>query len=126
RPPTVRAIRADLQRELEHLERHVVEGDAADPFEATYAIWNGARILHTLATGDPVISKRSAGAWALGHLPARWHPVIQAAGRAYDGRPTDDDRRLLEASMAPFVRLVRRKLPRAKTRGTRRPAPRWS
>jgi hypothetical protein len=37
----------------EHLERHVHEGDAADPYEATYAIWNGCRVLHTLATGSP-------------------------------------------------------------------------
>jgi hypothetical protein len=123
-PPTTPEIRRALDRELEHLERHVQEGDAADPFEATYAIWNGCRILRSLATGDPVVSKRSAGAWGIAHLARRWHPVIRAAGRAYDGRATHDDRVVLQADMAPFVRMVRRHLPRG--RAARRQTPRWS
>ena len=66
--------------------------------EATYAILNGSRIIRALETGDVAISKRSAGHWALEHLPARWHPALRAAGRAYDGgnvgghRPARDAR----------------------------------
>lgn len=113
-----------LDRELEHLERHVYEGDASDPYEATYAVWNCCRILYTLDTGSPVISKRSAGTWGLGHLPEVWHPAIRAAGRSYDGMASDEDRELLRASMAPLVAMVRQKLP---VTGVRPPGPpRWS
>lgn len=122
--PTAPELRRALDRELEHLERHVLEGDADDLYEATYAIWNGARILHTLETGSPVISKRSAGAWAIDHLPERWHPAIRAAGRAYDGIASDSDRETLQVTMAPFVAMVRERLPSRPARiGAR---PRWS
>jgi hypothetical protein len=82
--PTWSAIEAALSRELEHLERHVEEGDD-DPVEATYAICYGSRILYAIETGDVAISKRAGGMWALEHLPERWHEAIRAAGRAYDG-----------------------------------------
>jgi hypothetical protein len=112
RPPTERELRAALERELEHLERHVAAGDAIDPYEATYAILNGARILHTVATGNPVISKRSAGAWGLRTLEPRWRPVVEAAGRAYDGNATATDRAVLQEQMGPFVAMVRAELGR--------------
>ena len=82
--PTSAEIAVDLREELEHLERHVAAGDT-DPYEATYAVLNGSRILHSLETQDVAISKREAGAWALEHLPDRWHPLLQAAIRNYDG-----------------------------------------
>jgi hypothetical protein len=117
-------LRRELSREIEHLERHVYEGDAADPYEATFAIWNGCRVLYTLTTGSPVISKRSAGAWALANLPERWHPAVHAAGRSYDGVATEDDNELLRVTMPPFVAMLREQLPYA----TPRPPghiPRW-
>ena len=88
----------------------MAEGDT-DPYEATYAILNGSRILRTLATRDPAISKRSAGEWALEHLPDRWHPVLRAAARAYDGHATSEDTDLLATEMGPFVAMVRERLP---------------
>ena len=124
-PPSEEDLRRSLSRELEHLERHVYEGDAADPYEATYAVWNGCRILHTLATGSPVVSKRSAGAWGLANLPERWHPAIHAAGRAYDGVATAEDNELLRETMPPFVEMVRERLPLTKPRPLGQP-PRWS
>jgi hypothetical protein len=123
-PPTRAELATDLGRELEHLERHVVEGDT-HPYEATYAILNGSRILHAVETGDVVLSKREAEAWALEHLPARWHPALEAALRAYDDAATPDDVRLLADEMAGFVAMVRDRLPHP----TPRPAgalPRWS
>ena len=66
--PTWSELGVDLDRELEHLEAHVAAGDT-DPYEATYAILNGSRILRALETGDVAISKRAAGNWALEHLP---------------------------------------------------------
>ncbi|MBA3687514.1 MAG: DUF4111 domain-containing protein [Chloroflexi bacterium] len=109
-PPTWAELEVDLRRELEHLERHVVEGDD-DPYEATYSILNGSRILHAVESGNVVISKRSAGAWALEHLPDRWHEAIHAAHRAYDGQPTAEDATLLASAMGPFVAMVRNQLP---------------
>jgi hypothetical protein len=104
------------------MERHVHEGDT-DPYEASYAILNGSRILRTLETHDPVLSKREAGAWALEHLPGRWLPALQAALRAYDERATPDDARLLASEMAPFVATVRDQLPATRDADA---IPRWS
>jgi hypothetical protein len=123
-PPTQAELRGALDRELEHLERHVFEGDTRDPFEATYAVLNGCRILRTLDTGSPVISKRSAGTWGLEHLPGRWHGVIEAAVRSYDGAASPEDTEILRVTMAPFVDLLRQRLPAA---DPHRPGPpRWS
>ena len=113
-----------MDRELEHLERHVYEGDARDPYEATYAIWNGCRILYTLETGSPVVSKRAAGAWGLDHLPEQWHDAIRAADRAYDGKASPDDNELLRVAMPPFVEMVRQRLPITEPRPPG--PPRWS
>jgi streptomycin 3"-adenylyltransferase len=123
-PPTRAELERALDRELEHLERHVYEGDADDPYEATYAVWNGCRILYTLETGSPVISKRSAGDWALQHLPDQWHGAIRAAGRNYDGEATAHDVELLRTNMAPFVEMVRERLPVSEPRPPG--PPRWS
>ena len=123
-PPTWSELEIDLQRELEHLERHVAEGDT-DPYEATYAFLNGSRILRAVETGDAAISKRLAGKWALEHLPVRWHAVLGAAGRAYDGQATSDDAELLASEMAPFVAMVKERLPSA-TPANDKAQPRWS
>ena len=120
--PTWSELQTDLDRELEHIERHVLEGDT-DPYEATYAVLNGSRILRAIKTGDVAISKRGAGHWGLEHLPDRWHPALLAAGRIYDGTSTAEDEALLAAEMGPFVAMVRARLPSAP-----RPhgLPRWS
>jgi Domain of unknown function (DUF4111) len=123
-PPTQPELGIALDRELEHLEAHVAAGDT-DPYEATYAVLNGSRIVRALETGDVAISKRAAGRWALEHLPDRWHPTLRAAGRAYDGTAGPEDVEILAADMAPFVAMVRDRLPAAMPRpkGER---PRWS
>ena len=123
-PPTWAELAAELDRELEHVERHVIEGDT-DPFEATYAVLTGSRILHALETKNVAVSKRAAGAWALERLPERWHTVLEAALGSYDGHGTSNDARVLASEMAPFVAYVREGLPPAADR----PAgalPRWS
>jgi hypothetical protein len=122
--PTWQQLASELDRELEHIERHVVEGDT-DPFEATYAILNGCRILYAVETRNVAISKAAAGAWALDHLQAHWHPALQAARRAYIGQASAEDVDLLAAEMAPFVAFVRERLP---ARDGRAPDadPRWS
>lgn len=122
-PPTWDEIVVDLDRELEHIERHIQEGDN-DPYEAAYAVLNGSRILRSLQAHDPVLSKRAAGSWALTNLPGRWRPALDAALRAYDERETPDDAALLAAEMAPFVAMVRAELPR--TSNDLDETPRWS
>ena len=114
----------ELDREIEHLERHVLEGDT-DPYEASYALLNGSRILHALETHDVVISKRAAGAWALEHLPARWHPALRAAVQTHGGDGTSVDADLLAEEMAPFVAFVRQHLAPMTARAAG-DAPRWS
>ena len=104
--PTSAEIAADLGEEVEHLERHVAAGDT-DPYEATYAVLNGSRILYTLKSGDAAITKREAGAWAIDDLPDRWHPLVQAAIDNYEGRATAREVELLASGMAPFVAMVR-------------------
>ena len=123
-PPPWSELEVDLHRELEHLERHVAEGDT-DPYEATYAFLNGSRILRAVETRDVAISKRSAGRWALEHLPVRWHAALAAAGRAYDGQATPEDAALLASEMAPFVAMVKERLPSA-TPPSDEAQPRWS
>lgn len=122
--PTWAELEHDLRRELEHLERHVVEGDN-HPEEAAYAIFNGSRILRSVETGDVVISKRSAGTWALEHVPAPWHAAVHAAGRAYDGQATPEDAEVLSAAMGPFVAMVRKRLPTLDEHSAEG-LPRWS
>jgi hypothetical protein len=119
--PTWAEIEVDLRGELDHLERHVAQGDD-DPFEATYAIFNGSRILHAVETGNVVLSKRSAGAWALERLPRGWQAAIHAAGRAYDGEATPEDAEVLRTAMVPFVAMVRTRLPALEARTDRQ----WS
>ena len=123
-PPTWDQLRGELDRELEHIERHVMEGDT-DSYEATYAVLTGGRILHALATRNVVMSKPAAGSWALEHLPDRWHAALGAALRSYSGGASPVDAELLAAEMAPFVSFVRSRLPPE----TDRPPgalPRWS
>ena len=116
-------LEAELSRELEHVERHVVEGDT-DPFEATYALLNGSRILHALETHDVALTKRAAGSWALEHLPAQWHPALEAAIRYYEGHPAEADAAFLAAAMPPFVEFLRQRLPDpSRSQGS---LPRWS
>ena len=121
-PPTRPELESEMDRELEHIERHIVEGDT-DPYEATYALLNGSRILHGLGTGNVALSKRAAGSWALEHLPDRWHPALRAALRSYDDNAAPDDAELLAAEMAPFIAFVRERLPTDRAADE---LPRWS
>ena len=109
-PPTSSELEEALRAEVDHLERHVEAGDT-DPYESTYAFLNGSRIVRAIETGDVAVSKREAGAWAVDHLPNRWHPALQAARRAYDRESTHEDEALLAREMAPFVAFVRSRLP---------------
>lgn len=43
-----------------------------------YLVLSCCRMLHTLANGT-IVSKQTAGTWALATLDSRWHPLIRAA-----------------------------------------------
>lgn len=109
--PTGDEIATALHSELEHLERHVAAGDT-DPYEATYALLNGSRIVHAMETGNPAISKREAGTWGIEHLPDRWRPALEAAVRTYEDRASTGDTHRIARDMAPFVAMVRDRLQR--------------
>lgn len=123
-PPSWDDLLADLDREVEHFERHLLEGDVDKPYETTVAHLNGCRVLYTMATRDPVISKRSAGRWGLGSLADSWQPAIEAALRCYDGRASVADVDLLRESMPLFVAFVRDRVPVVEPRPAG--APRWT
>lgn len=108
-----------LDDELEYIDGLIAAGED-DAYHAAFSIWNGCRICYSLQTQDVVVSKRAAAAWALEHLPARWHDAIIAAGRSYDDelRPGDED--LLRRDIAPFVVYVRTISARAASRGVPR------
>ena len=48
-----------------------------------YLVLSCCRMLHTLTSGT-IVSKQTAGTWALATLDSRWHPLIRAA---LDDRP---------------------------------------
>ena len=107
------------------LDRNSYRPSRLDPYEATYAILNGSRILHSIETHNVVLSTREAGTWALDYLAERWHPVVHAALRAYDERATPADVVLLATDMADFIATLRERLPA--TDGSAPDArPRWS
>jgi hypothetical protein len=66
----------------------------AHPEHAAFGVLNACRIAYSATTGDVVVSKPAAAAWGMAHDPA-WRPVLEAAVRAYTGRPgLGDDERL--------------------------------
>jgi hypothetical protein len=123
-PPSWDDLLADLDREVEHFERHVLEGDSENPYEATVAHLNGCRVLYTMATHDPVISKRSSARWGLDSLPEHWQPALESALLCYDGQASRADTDLLRDSMPQFVDYVRERVPVVEPRGAE--GPRWS
>lgn len=123
-PPRWADLVSDLDREVEHFERHVLNGDAEDPYETTAAHLNGCRVLYTTGTRDAVISKRASGKWGRANLPETWRPAIDAALRCYDGEADSADITLLRASMPRFVSYVRDRVPVVEPRHAG--PPRWS
>jgi hypothetical protein len=51
------------------------------------------------------------GGWGLENLPSRWHEAIRAAGRSYDGAARPEDNEVSRVARAPFVEMVRQRLP---------------
>ena len=102
----------------------MLEGDADNPDEATVAHLNGCRVLHTMATRNPVLSKRAAGRWGLTTQPAQWRPALKAALRCYDALATNADIELLRHSMPLFVNHVRNQVPTVEPRASG--PPRWT
>lgn len=122
--PTWHELEYALGRELEHLERHVIDGPH-DAYEGRCAVFNGSRVLNAYETHDTTLTKRAGGIWALANLPERWHDAIDIANRSYDAEATDTETAVLVAAMAPFVAMVRERVPELHDREPGAP-PRWS
>lgn len=108
-PPTWRELEQGLRVELADIDR-VLAGGQNDLYHRAYVVANACRIIYSLDTRDVVVSKRAAARWSLDHLPAGWHPAIEAAVRAYDGEASRDDLPVLDASLLAIVSAARARL----------------
>jgi hypothetical protein len=104
--PSWEDLKDSLRSELSYIEG-LVEDGRDDPQHAAFAVWNASRIIYSARNHDVVISKRAAALWALGNLPAEWHPALRAAGRVYDGTPEAGDAPVLRAFMSTVVTRAR-------------------
>jgi hypothetical protein len=75
--------------------------------DSPYAVLQTCRVLLSLRRRDPIVSKVEASVWALGMLPSRWHPLIEAAARFYRGAASSDDLPLIKEHASAFVRWGR-------------------
>jgi hypothetical protein len=101
--PTWPEIEVGLDGALEYNEEILEEGKQDDPRYAAFAVWNACRVLYSIATHDPAVSKRTAAHWGLEHMPSSWHPALHAAGRVYDDEADDDDAEVLRTAMPRIV-----------------------
>ena len=82
-PEVTREVLNDaLLLELEYLKEDLASnaGDKSDLafFHNSYAVLTACRIYYT-ARHNELVSKDAAAAWTLENVPARWHPIINAA-----------------------------------------------
>ena len=97
-PATRREINCALRRERQDLRTVLDEYPA-------YAVLNLCRLEYSERRGEVVLSKLQAGHWALSHLSA-WRPLVEAALRAYRGRPEKRDARRLRSETLDFYRSL--------------------
>ena len=97
-PATRREIAVALRRERQYV-REVLRRYPA------YAVLNLCRLEYSKRRGDVVLSKVQAGRWALTHLKD-WRPLVEAALRAYCGRPEGGDARKLRRQTPDFYRSL--------------------
>jgi len=97
-PATRREIAVALRRERQYV-REVLRRHPA------YAVLNLCRLEYSQRRGDVVLSKVQAGRWALTHLKD-WRPLVEAALRAYCGRPEGGDARELRRETTDFYRSL--------------------
>jgi hypothetical protein len=86
----------------------LAQGPAAidTPQEVATAVLNLLRSACALDTGMPV-TKSGGAEWGLLHLPAEWHPVIQAARAIRCGEGTPGDEALLRERLPALDQLIR-------------------
>jgi hypothetical protein len=78
-PVSAEDLRAEVRAALPEWAAWAGEPTKAGPmsrWKQALLVLSCCRMLHTLASGV-VASKREAGEWALGELPARWHDLIR-------------------------------------------------
>jgi hypothetical protein len=79
---TAEILHRALVREVGYLREEVstkADGEWRDvPSYRGYAVLTLCRILYSLRTGA-VTSKPRAASWAMGHIPTKWHDLIQQA-----------------------------------------------
>lgn len=93
-PPTWPELLEGLRAEVAYVLEH--------PEHAAFGVLNACRVAWSLEHRDVVVSKPDAAAWGARARPA-WAGPLTAALRAYTGRPTPGDERLLADGRATIV-----------------------
>lgn len=91
-----------LQGEWDYVARHLSDYPA-------YCVLNLCRLIYSFGTQDVVVSKRASAAWAEEAYP-QWHPLIEAARKAYDRRDTPHDQALLKSEVRRFFDFARERI----------------
>jgi hypothetical protein len=71
--------------------------------EPQYGVLNLARLMYSWTERDVVISKYESGQWALKNIDSKWHPVLRAALRGYEGKQHARDEEVLNEMFPTFL-----------------------
>jgi hypothetical protein len=81
-------------------------GDCPTAAKAASEVLDLTRSLCSLEMGQPT-TKSAGAAWALAHLDERWHRAIRAALAIRRGEGTEEDERLVLATLPEMARALR-------------------
>ncbi|MFP5225636.1 MAG: coenzyme F420-0:L-glutamate ligase [Actinomycetota bacterium] len=109
-PPGTDEIESALRNELAFCVRAAGSSPADWPSVNAYIIRNCCRILASVTTGDPVLSKSEAVRWAMQNLPIERHASVAAAERVATGAADAAERELVSMSAGSFLGFTRREL----------------
>lgn len=104
--PTREATQRALEAELAYCTRAAEASDAQWPLLGAYLVRQCCRLLMSATTGEVVLSKTDATAWARAALEPRWLPLIDAADRAYSGGEPDPALRSGGAALLAWTRAT--------------------
>jgi len=96
-----------LDKELAFVERHL--DDYPD-----YCILNLCRLMYSFQTGQVVVSKAAAAAWAVDAFP-RWRRHVELALESYARKATPQDRQFMAAEVRAFYAFACRHIQSCRT-----------
>lgn len=96
--PSTSAIAEALGGELRYVAEHLSK-------YPDYCVLNLCRLIYSHRTGNVVVSKFGAAAWAIGKIP-QWRALIDTALTSYAGNATDEDRNAMIIRVPDFYRFA--------------------